>query len=98
MDHYLDDFIAILPAADATPARLAEYDTHYKTVTDLLWIPRQESKDQMGTVVPVFGIQVDTNLFVASLHAEKITKAIAATSAALFQTSLSLREAQLLTG
>lgn len=98
MDHYLDDFIATLPAHEATLAKLSEYERQYKIVTDLLGIPRQQSKDQTGTVIPVFGIQVDSNLFIASLPPEKIAKAVAATAAALNTKFLTLREAQSLTG
>lgn len=55
----------------------------------------QEAKNQTGTYV--FGVQVD-RLFVASLPTKKIAKAIAVTSAALLQKSLSLEEVQRLTG
>lgn len=98
VDHYLGDFIAMLPVSEATPARLQEYTQDYNRVTDVLGIPRQESKDKTGTVVPVFGIEINSNDFIASLPPEKIAKAIAATGAALLQKSLSLKEAQRLTG
>lgn len=98
VDHYLDDFIATFSALEATPSNVIEYDYQYRRVTDLLGIPRQESKDQMGTIVPVFGILVNTNTFVASLPLEKISKAIEVTTKALAQKSLTLREAQSLTG
>lgn len=98
VDHYLDNFIAILPAQQATPAKLSEYNTQYVTLTDVLGIPRQESKDKTGTVVSVFGIQIDTNSFIASLPSDKITKAIEVTARALHQQSLLLKDAQKLTG
>lgn len=88
VDHYLDDFIATLPAHKATPAKLSEYERQYKIVTDQLSIPRQQSKDQTGTVIPPFGIQVDSYLFIAGWPHEKIAKAVAATAAALTTKSL----------
>lgn len=72
LEHYLDDFIAILSATEATPVRLAEYETQYKQLTNVLEIPRQDNKDCTGTIVPVFGIQVDTIVFVASLPSDEI--------------------------
>lgn len=48
----------------------------------------------MPATIPVFGVQIDINLFIASLPSDNIVKAIAATGAALLQKSLSLRKAQ----
>ena len=98
IDHYLDDFTATITAIEATPRLLAQYNRQYKEVTDVLGVPRRESKNETGTVIPVFGIQIDTNLFRASLPADKIHKAISVTASALLKTSLTLKEAQSLTG
>lgn len=96
--HYQDDFIAMLPASEATPAKLLEYSRKYNQVTDVLGIPRQESKDQEGTIIPVFGIEINSNTFIASLPPDKIAEAISVTKAALSQRSLTLKEAQSLNG
>ena len=32
VDHYLDDFIAVLSASEATPSKLCEYNAEYKTL------------------------------------------------------------------
>lgn len=74
------------------------YNKRYNRVIDLLDIPRQESKDQTGTIVPVFGILININTFVACMPAEKIAKTIEATKKALAQKVLTLREAQSFTG
>ena len=62
--HYLDDFIHVVPSECANKNHLATLNSDYNTITDCLGIPRNESKDHAGTVVPIFGIEVDT---VASL-------------------------------
>ena len=98
VDHYLDDFVAMLPASEATPATLREYNRKYEQVTNVLCIPRQESKDQTGTIIPVFGIEINSNNFVASLPPDQIANAIAVTKAALLQKAWTLKEAQSLTG
>ena len=61
LQHYLDDFIAIIPAA--SQHTIPKMNTEYKKITDILSIPRNESKDQLGTVLTVLGLEVDTNLF-----------------------------------
>lgn len=98
MEHYLDNFITAIRAAEATPEMLAQYTHHYDIVTDILGIPRRESKNEMSTIIPVFGIEIDTNLFRANLLADKIHKAVTTTATALFKSSLTLKEAQSLTG
>ena len=41
-------------------------------LTDCLEIPRQEVKDCTDTVIPVFGIEIDTNLFEAQIPNNKL--------------------------
>lgn len=97
-EHYLDDFILILEATAATAANLESHETGYKLLTDCLGIPRQEAKDLTGTVIPVFGIEIDTNLFEARIPKDKLDKARKATGDTLAKESLTLHEAQSLTG
>lgn len=61
-------------------------------------VPRQEIKDCTGTTVPVLGIQIDTNLFIARVSKDKLEKARVATCDALSKDSLTLHETQSLTG
>lgn len=96
--HYLDDFIHIIEASIATPSYLKAHETGYQLLTDCLGIPRQEAKNCTGTVVPVFGIEIDTNLFIARVPTEKLQKAKEATAHALAQESLTLLEIQSFTG
>lgn len=63
-------------------------------MNNLLGIPRQESKDQTRAIIPVFGIEINSNTFMASLPPDKIVKAIAVTAAALAKKALTLSETQ----
>lgn len=94
--HYLDDFIHVVSANSLSS--LDNIHQGYNNLTDCLGIPRNESKDAEGTIVSVLGIELDTNLFTARLPEKKLHRAIEATKAALIQQSLTLREAQSLTG
>lgn len=67
-------------------------------LTDCLGVPRQETKDVHGKVVMVFGLEVDTNLFMVRVPADKLTCASQATSKALNQSSFTLKAIQSLTG
>ena len=69
--HYLDEFIALFTAAQATAQRMRQERRAYTWVTDLLRIPRNDSKDREGTqlTVLVFGFGVDTTNFTARLKA-----------------------------
>ena len=98
LEHYLDDFIHVMAADLATPERLQQENTAYQLFTDCLGIPRQDAKDVEGTVVPVFGLEVDTNKFIVRVPPDKVARAQQATSLALKQPSLTLKEAQSLTG
>lgn len=98
MDHYLDDFIAILPAIEATPGRVQKISDDYVQLTDCLGIPRNDSKDQQGTLVKVLGIEIDTTKLTARLPLDKLQRAKTLSTAALAQTSLSYHDAQSLAG
>ena len=98
LEHYLDDFIWVLTSKLATKERLAQDDVAYCLFTDCLGIPRQDTKDVHGTVVIVFGLEVNTNKFIVCVPTNKVICACQATSSALSQSSLTLKEAQSLTG
>ncbi len=61
----------------------------YVWLTDLLGLPRNDSKDCQGTLVTVFGIEVDTSSFTARLPRDKLEKAILASSKVLSQKAVS---------
>ncbi len=52
----------------------------YIQLTDLLGISQNNSKDAQGTVVVVFGIEVDTSYFIVRLPKKKLDKATRATA------------------
>ena len=97
-EHCLDDFINIIEASVAIPSYLQRFEDSYRHLTDCLSIPRQENKDCMGTVVSIFGIEVDTNSFIARISPKKLHRAKEATEKALSNNSLTLHDAQSLTG
>ena len=69
MAHYLDDFIWIVPLN--VPESFERINREYRTLTDVLSIPRNNSKNYQGTVIEVLGIKVDINQFEARLPPEK---------------------------
>lgn len=57
----------------------------------------QKSKNETWSVILVFEIEVDTNVFMVSLPAEKIEKALATTTTILLKLSRILKETQFFT-
>lgn len=51
--------------------KLGQHNSGYKFLTDCLGIQRQDAKDCMGTIVSVFGIEINTNFFVAQVSTDK---------------------------
>lgn len=95
--HYLDDFVAIFEA-DALPERLEREAKAYIWLTDLLNIPQNDSKDCQDTAVIVFGVEINTSLFTAQLLADKLNKAINATTKVLCQKAVRFINIQSLVG
>lgn len=97
INHYLDDFITITqPPSVSDPTGL--FDEVYNRVTDYLRIPRNTKKDQQGTCVTVLGIQIDSIAMEARLPPEKLCRATLDAATALNAASLSLKQAERLTG
>lgn len=96
--HSLDDFILILEASLATPTTLESHENGYRLLTDCLGMPCQEAKDCTGTVVPVFCFEIDATLFEARIDTDKLQIARDAIGNLLSLESLTLQEAQSLTG
>ena len=96
LQHYLDDFIAIIPAA--SQHTIPKMNAEYKKITDILGIPRNESKDQLGTVLTVLGLEVDTNLFTLWVPEDKLTQAYKATAQALSLDSITRKEIEIVAG
>ena len=94
MEHYLDDFIFIL----ANPNNLAAVTQTYISVTDSLGIPRNGSKDAVGTVIEVLGYTIDTIQIQTRLSPQKQSRAIEKATTALQYGSLSFLQARQLAG
>lgn len=96
--HYLDDFIYVIPASEVSSVRLHLDIQAYDELMVLLGMPNNGSKEEQGTVVIVFGIEIDTENFIARLPSEKLEKVRKATSAALASASISLLDIRSLIG
>ena len=95
--HYLDEFVAIFKA-DALPERLEREANAYIWLTDLLGLPRNDSKDCQGTEVIILGIEIDTSSFTIWLPEDKLEKAIRATLKVLSQKTVSFIDIHSLVG
>lgn len=89
----MDDFIFIIPAFSATAEKLDQNNNGCKLLTEYLGILYQDTKDCIGTVISVFGIEIDTNHSVARVFIEKQEIAKDATKAALCKESFTFYEA-----
>jgi hypothetical protein len=98
LEHYLDDFIYIVPASIASPTVLAEKAFDYIMLTNFLGVLHNNNKDCTGLVVEVLGYKIDTIYIIARLLQVKLDCTINATDTALYQKSLSKGEAELLAG
>ncbi len=72
--HYLDDFIYVMPASEVSSVKLHLHIQAYDELMVLLGIPNNGSKEKQGTVVIVFGIEINTVNFIARLPSEKLEK------------------------
>jgi hypothetical protein len=97
LSHYLDDFIFIFPE-DKAITRHNWFQKEYSSLTAILGIPENTSKDIASTTVTVLGITIDTVLLQARLPPEKLQKALQLTRNALLRKKLSLQEAESLSG
>jgi hypothetical protein len=98
LDHYLDDFIHIIPFSSSIDSAIQLAADEYIAVTDLLGLPRNDSKNECGMVVPVLGYEIDTRIFILRIPADKLAKAHSATSQFLLKNSISLHETDSLAG
>ena len=96
--HYLDNFIQILRSSAGVLRQLEEDNVAYSLVTDCLGIPRNESKYQAGTSIPVFGLIIDTDNFIVKVPQEKLDRIKTQTAAILSNHSVSRCEIESLTG
>jgi hypothetical protein len=98
LDHYLDDFMLIIPTSRSIQSSIQSASSDYIAITDLLGIPRNEKKDECGTIVSVLGCEVDTSTFTLRVPQLKLTEACKTTADILEKPSISLYEAESLAG
>ncbi len=84
--------------SDNSNERLMAGANAYIWLTDLLGLLRNDSKDYQGTVVTVFGIEVDSSSFTALPPRDRLEKAILASSKVLSQKAVSYINIQSLVG
>lgn len=85
--------MALLPAIDAKHDKIRIESNNYAHLTDIFGILRQETKDLERTVVHVFSIEVDTNLFTGRFLLDKIYNIYELIKTALNKWSMMLFEA-----
>jgi len=95
MEHYLDDFIFVLPSS---PSILLSTSLLYDEITDILGVPRNESKNVEGTTAEILGIEIDTIRMEARLSARKQAQAIEEIQLVLQHQSTTLETARRLAG
>ena len=66
--------IFIFSAAEVTAGHAAWATNDWIQATNDLVVPRKDSKDEFGTTVPVFGIEIDPLAMEARLPREKMDK------------------------
>jgi hypothetical protein len=96
LQHYLDDFITVIPAS--ARHKIPDIETNYISITNMLGIPRNDTKNQLGTVITVLGLEVDTDHFTLRVPEEKMRRAFLAASRSLQQDSITRKEMEALAG
>lgn len=97
MEHYLDDFITVLPAK--APAYLKNLvPLRWTAVLRFLGMIPNDAKDQQGTTVEILGVEINTLRMEARLSQKRIDEAYAKVTEALSWSTISLRDAQSLGG
>ena len=86
---YLDAFKAVFKVKEASTEKIEVEAKAYIWLTDLLGMPRNDSRTREGKVVEVFRMEVDTSKFTVRLPKKKLEKAKNTTSKILEQKSVS---------
>ena len=98
LEHYLDDYVLVVPPSLCSPEHLQKLHQEYNEITEVLGVPQNKTKDMEGTVIPVFGIEVDTTEMIARVPLDKISRVQSMCSSVLEHKSMSLHNAQKLAG
>ena len=89
--------MVFLPTIEATPNKIRMDSNNYIFLTEILGMPQQETKDIEGTVVSVFGIEVDMNLFKLRFPRNNLHKVCELAVAILNKKSIILFKAWMMT-
>lgn len=89
--------MAFLSEIEATLDRIWMKSNNHARFTEIFAILEQETKNIEGTIVSVFGIEVDTNFFTGLFFRNKLYKAFVLAAAMLNKQSMTLLEAETLT-
>ena len=94
----MDNFIQILRNSNRVFCQLEQDNKAYSLITDCLDIPRNESKYQARTSIPVFGLIINTDNFIVKVPQEKLDGIKTQTANILSHHSVSRRQIESLTG
>lgn len=97
LEDYLNNFVALLPEVETTFDIIRMESNNYPRLRGILEILQQKTKDLEETIIPVFGIEVDTNVFTTRLLFDKLHKIFELSETELKKSSITLCETQLLT-
>ena len=98
VEHYLDDFMLVIPVPQATTTFLEAIRNQWIAITDFLGIPRNDSKDIEGRTVTILGYEVDTDKLEARIPNSKKERISQLCSELLTQSFVSLGDARRLAG
>lgn len=92
--HYLDNFVTIFQAKESIAEKMSVENKVYILLTNFLDVPQNNSKSTQGTLVIVFGIEIDTPYFTAHLPKNKLKKVTRANTKILSQKSVNFIDIQ----
>ncbi len=72
LEHYLDNFVVLLPVVNVTPDKNRMRSNNYSRFTDILGILPNETKDFERMRIFVISIEVDINFFTARILHNKL--------------------------
>lgn len=96
LTHYLDDFIAVVPAR--CPQQVTIFEATWDSITDKLGLLQNTSKSAKGTRLECLGIEIDTVSMEARLSPAKLAKALNLVCQAIAAGTLTHNQCERLTG
>lgn len=90
--------MAIFQAKKVTLEKISVENKAYIQLTNLLYVPRNDSKDAQRIAIIVFGIEINTSCFAAHLPKDKLENKTRTIAKILRQKSVSFIDIQSLVG